>query len=136
MWRRWRCKRCYNNIPAGLRGKYRQAVAARTGEWSTGSSTSIGEEDGKSKSQEAEIKELRAKVEHYQKQNGEGAQGGQGIPPSRESGLEEEWTMDFEDEIESRKMLDEQKKKLQKYLRDVTKLSCVCVERGSGHPQK
>ena len=28
--------------PAGLRGKYRQAVAARNGEWSTGSSTSSG----------------------------------------------------------------------------------------------
>ena len=33
--------------------------------------------------------------------------------------------MDFEDEIESRKKLDEQKKKLQKELRDVKKLSCV-----------
>ena len=43
----WRCRRCYNNIPAGLCGKYRQAVAARTGEWSTGSSTSSGEEDKK-----------------------------------------------------------------------------------------
>ena len=53
--------RCYTNIPAGLRGKYRQAVAARTGEWSTGSSTSSGEVDGKSKSLEAENKELRAK---------------------------------------------------------------------------
>ena len=32
VWTRWRCRRCYNNIPAGLRGKCRQAVAARTGE--------------------------------------------------------------------------------------------------------
>ena len=34
--------------------KYRQAIAARTGEWSTGSSTSSGEEDRKSKILEAE----------------------------------------------------------------------------------
>ena len=47
---------------------------------------------------------------------------------------EEEWENDFEDEIESRKKLDEQRKKLQKDLRDVEKLSCV--ERGSGQPQK
>ena len=28
-WTRWRCRRCYHGIPAGLRGKYRQAIAAR-----------------------------------------------------------------------------------------------------------
>ena len=32
VWTRWRCRRCYNNIPAGLHGKYRQAVAAKSGE--------------------------------------------------------------------------------------------------------
>ena len=35
VWTRWRCRRCYSNIPAGLQGKYRQAVAAKAGEWST-----------------------------------------------------------------------------------------------------
>ena len=49
VWTRWRCRRCYTNTPAGLRVTYQQAVAARTGEWSTGSSTSSGEEDRKSK---------------------------------------------------------------------------------------
>ena len=107
---------------------YRQAIAARTGEWSTGSSTSSGEEDRKSKYLEAENKELRAKQEHYQKQNGEGAQGGPSLPPRRESGMEEEWGMDVEDEVESRKKLDEQKRKLQKELRDVEKLYCVPEE--------
>ena len=43
VWTRWWCRRCYHDIPAGLRGKYRQAIAARTGECSTGSSTSSGE---------------------------------------------------------------------------------------------
>ena len=32
VWTRSRCKRCYNDIPTGLRGKYRQAITARTGE--------------------------------------------------------------------------------------------------------
>ena len=54
VWTRWLCRRCYRDIPAGLRGKYRQAIAARTGERSTGSSTS---------SREAENKEPRARVE-------------------------------------------------------------------------
>ena len=42
--------------------------------------------------------------------------------------MEEEWRMDFADEIESRKKLDEQRNKLQKELRDVGKLSCVSKE--------
>ena len=115
-WTRWRCRRCFNNIPQGLRGTYRQAVAARTGEWSTGSSTSSGEEDKKAKSQEAEMKALHAQIEHRRNQNGGDAQGRQGLPSRRESGMEEEWRMDVEDEIESRKKLDEQRKKLQKDL--------------------
>ena len=128
VWTRWRCRRCVNNIPAGLRGKYRQVVAARTGESSTGSSTSSGEETRKAKSQEAKIKELRAKLEHYEKKDGEGAQGGQGLPRRRESGMVEEWEMDVEDENESRKKLDDQRRKLQKDLRDVEKLSCASKE--------
>ena len=63
--------RCCNDIPAGLRGKYRQAIAAR--EWSMGSSTSIGEEDRKSKTLEAEALE---------KKGGEGA-----LPSRKESGM-------------------------------------------------
>ena len=31
VWTRWRCRRCYHDIPAVLRGKYTQAVAARNG---------------------------------------------------------------------------------------------------------
>ena len=58
-------------MPAGLRGKYRQAIAARTGEWSTGSSTSSGEEDRKCKSLEAENKELRARIEAMETKGGE-----------------------------------------------------------------
>ena len=78
-------------IPAGLRGKYRQAVVGKNGEGSTGSSTSSGEEDGRSKSLEAENKELRARIEALEKKEGEGVQERQGLPSRRESGLEEEW---------------------------------------------
>ena len=33
VWTRWRCRRCCHNILATLYGKYRQAVAATSGEW-------------------------------------------------------------------------------------------------------
>ena len=105
VWTRWRCRRFCNDIPEGFRGKYRRAVPARTGDRSTGSSISFGEEDRKSKGLETENKELRAKHEYYEKRETEGAQRGQGLPARRESGMEEEWgtDMDVEDEIESRK---------------------------------
>ena len=40
VWTRWRCRRCYSNIPTGLREKCRQAISAKTGRWSTESSPS------------------------------------------------------------------------------------------------
>ena len=92
-WTRWRCRRCCSNIPAGLQGKYRQAVAAKSGEGSTGSSTSSGEEDRKTRSLEAENKELRARSDAMEKK--ERVQGG-----SRVSLLKEE-------EEETRKMCGE-----------------------------
>ena len=44
--------------------------------------------------------------------------------------MEEEWRMhmDVEDEIESRTKMDEQKKKLQKELGEIEKLSCLSEE--------
>ena len=85
------------------RRKYSQAMAARTGEWSTGSST---------ESQEAEIKE-RAQIEHYLKQSGQEAQGGQGLGVRKKCG---EWTLRMRSR--GRKKLDEQRTKLQKELRE------------------
>ena len=127
VWTRWRCGRCYHDIPAGVRGKHRKAIAARTGGWSTGSSTSSGEEGRKSKSLEAENQELRARIEALERRGGEGVQGGLGFPSRRESGMEEEWgmDMDLEDEVEGCKKLEEQKRKLRKELRDIEKFSCV-----------
>ena len=79
---------------------------------------------------EAENKEPWARIEALEKKEGEGVQGGQGLPSRRESGLEEGWgvEMDLEDEVESRKKLDEQTRKLQKELRDIEKFSCVPKE--------
>ena len=113
-----------------LRGKYRHAVAARNEEWCSGSSTSSGEEDRRAKNLEAENKEFRARIEALEKEEGEGVQGGQGLPSRRESGLEEErrMEMDFEDEAERRKKMDEEGRKLQKELRDIEKFSCVPKE--------
>ena len=113
-----------------MTSQYRQAIAARSGEWSTGSTTSSGAEDRMTKNLEAENKELRARIEALEKKGGEGAQGGQGLPSRGESGMEEEWRMDmdFEEEVESRKKLDEQKRKLQKGLREIEKFSCFSKE--------
>ena len=73
-----------------------------------GLSTSSGEEDKKSKKMEAENMELRARIEALEKKG-------------EESGMAEEWRtdMDVEEEIESRKKLDEQKRKLQKELPEI-----------------
>ena len=129
VWTRWLCRR-YHHIPAGLRGKYRQAVAARNGEWSKGSSTSSGEEDTRAKILEVENKELRARIEALEKKEGEGVQGGQGLPSRRESALEEErgMEMDLEAEVESLKKLDAQRRKLQNELLDIEKFPCVPKE--------
>ena len=81
VWTRWRCRRCYHDIPAGLRGL---PIAARTGEWSAGSSTSSGEEDRKSKSLEAEIEELRARFEALEKEGRKEPKEGMAHPRERE----------------------------------------------------
>ena len=76
VWTRWRCRRCYKNISAELHGKYRQAVAAKLGEWSTGPSAS-NKEDRKARCLKDENKELRARIDAVEK---EGVQKEPGIP--------------------------------------------------------
>ena len=79
----------------------------------------------RTKSLEAENKELRARIEALEKEGGV-----QGLPSRSESGSEEEWSveMDFEDEVERRKKLDVQRRKPQTELRDIEKFSCVPKE--------
>ena len=43
----------------------------------------------------------------------------QGEPTRRESGLEEDWKMEVDEEVDSKKKLDEQRKRLQKQLREI-----------------
>ena len=81
VWTRWRCRRCYHNIPASLFGKYKQAIAAMSGHGSS------GEEERKARSLEAENKELRARIDAVGKK--EGAQKGSGISFKEEGDSEE-----------------------------------------------
>ena len=100
VWTRWRYRRCLNGIPAGLRGKYRQAVAARSGEWSTGSTTSSGQKDRKSGSRD---QGTPSKDWCLGKEGREGVQGGQCTPSRKAGDLEDVWEedMDIEDETEN-----------------------------------
>ena len=50
-------------------------------------------------------------------------QGVQGDSTRRESGLEEDWNMKVDEEVDNKKKLDEQRKRLQKQLREIEKFS-------------
>ena len=115
-----------------MRGKYRQAVAAKTGEGPTGSSTSSGEEDKKFKSQHVEIKELCAEIERLPRQGKESGQDESNGPVRKESAVEEDWGMEVEEEAESRKKLDAQMQRLQRQLRDVERFIDLSQETQSG----
>ena len=41
VWTRWRCRRCFSSTPSVLQGKHRQAVPAKAGRCSSGSSGAI-----------------------------------------------------------------------------------------------
>ena len=84
VWRRWRCRRCYHNIRAVLCGKHRQAVAAKSGEWSPGSLVERRRE--KLKAWKPRIKSFRARIDAMGKK--EGAQKGSGISFIEEVDLE------------------------------------------------
>ena len=111
----------------GCTGSTGRRSLQKSGEWSTGPSTSSGEEDRKTQCLEAENKELRARIDAMEKK--EGVQGGPEYPLKRRRGLGRccEVT-EVEDEAESRKKLDGQKKKMQKEPREVDRLSFVSKE--------
>ena len=91
VWTRWRCRRCCSNISAGLQGKHKQAVFAKSKgmvfriiffEWWRRE---------KPRDQEEEIEKLCAQVEQLRKlQRVEKGHGAQGDSTKRESGLEED----------------------------------------------
>ena len=119
-----------NNFQTGLLSgsTRRRSRQSRESEWSTGSSTSSGEEDRKTRSLEAENKELSARVDAMEKKVG--VQGRPSVPFQEGGDSEDVWRdcMEVEDEAESRKKLDDQRKKMQKELREVDTLSFVSKE--------
>ena len=97
---------------SGWRGKYRQAVAAKSGEWSTGSSTSSGEEDKRARRLEAGNKELGARIDAFEKKDGMQVEAN--IPAKEGGDLEDVWRdcMEIEDEAENCRRVDDQRKKM------------------------
>ena len=117
--------RCGNNIPSGLQGKHKQAMCAKKREWYSGSSSSSGGEEWKSQEHE-EIKRLRARIELLSKQQGAGKSLEKlGEPARRRSGLEEGCRIQFADDTEYKKKLDEEKKSLQGQVRDIDKFANI-----------
>ena len=88
----------------------------------------VGEEHREARGLEAENKELRARIDAMEKK--EGVHGGPSILSKEGGDSEDVWRefMEVEDETERRKKLHDQKKKLQKELRDVDRLSFVSKE--------
>ena len=72
--------------------------------------------------EQEEIKWLRAQVELLSKQQGTGKSPEElGEPARRGSGLEEGCKMDRDEDTDCKKMLEQQKKRLQRQLRDIEK---------------
>ena len=124
MWTRWRCRRCFSHISAGLQGKHKKAIFAKNKGWYSGSSSSSGGEERKPSDQEEELKKLHAHVELLSKQQRvEKGPETEGELARRGSGLEEGCLMEVEEETDCKKKLDERKKSLQRQLRDIEKLT-------------
>ena len=78
---------------------------------------------------EAENKELRARgCRLWRRRKEEESKEGKDSHPEKKAAWRKSMEMDLEDEVESRKKLDEQRRKLQKELRDIEKFSCVPKE--------
>ena len=109
----------------GLQGKHKQAVQAKNEEWYSGSSSSSGGEEWKSQGQQEEIKRLRAQVELLSKQQGMGKSPEEPGEPARRGSLEDGCKMEFDEETDCKKKLEEQKKSLQRRLRDIEKFASM-----------
>ena len=97
---------------------YRQAVSAKGGSCASGSSSKSGGEYKASRSK-ADIRDLREQLEQFKRHKSvEKRQGAQCELAGGESGLEEDGKNDIDEEIDSKKKLDQRKKELQKQLRD------------------
>ena len=124
MWTRWRCRRCFSDILAGLQGKHKKAVFEKNKGWYSGSSSSSSEERVSDQEEEEELKRLRANVELLGKQQrwSKGLET-HGEPTRRGSGLEEDRKMEVGEGTDCKKKLDERRKHLQRQMRDFEKFT-------------
>ena len=109
VWTRWRCRRCCFDIPAGLRGSTGRRSTQELENGPRALRRQAGRKTESPKVWRLKIRSLGRGLRPWRRR-GEGAQALQGLPARRESGMEEECgvDMDLEDEVESRKKLDEQ----------------------------
>ena len=122
VWTRWRCRRCFSNISAGLQGKHKKDAFGKSKGWYSGSSSSSGEAR-KPCDQEKKLKGcVQRRSCSVSRKDGARA------PRRKESKREEEvvwkriarWRLK---ETDCKKKLDERKKHLQRQLRDIGKLT-------------
>ena len=114
VWARWRCRKCFSSIPSVLQGKCRQAVSAKGGRCSSGSSSSSGGDNKNCRTSDAEVQALREELNRFK--NTEKKQGVECEPAGEEGGLEEDGKMEVDEEVDSKKKWV-RKKELQKQLR-------------------
>ena len=111
-----------------MQGKYRQAVAAKAGEWSTASSTLSGEEEKKLGVWKQRISSSERGLMPWKRRE-ECKEGRVSLLEKEEiRKMCEESSREVEDETESRRKLYEQMKKLEMELRDVDRWSLVSKE--------
>ena len=97
-------------------------MSAKTKRISSGSSSSSAGEGKKPRDPEAEHRDLRAQVDQLMRQ--QKVEKGQGRAKG-EGGLDEDWKMEVDEEVQRKKMLDEQRKRLQKQIREIEKFTNV-----------
>ena len=96
---------------------------AKNKEWYSGSSSSSGREEWRPRGHQKEIKKLRAQFELHSKQ-GAGKSPEEPSEPARIGcGMDEGCRMEVEEEMQSRKKLDEQRRNMQRQMRDIDKLT-------------
>ena len=131
-------------------GSARQAQAgvyAKSREWYSGSSSLSGGEEWIPQGHREEIKKLRAQIELLSKQQGAGKSPEEPSEPARRgSDLDEGCRVEVEEEVQSKKKLDEKERNLQRQMRDIDKLTfmepaserprkrslCVCCKKSKG----
>ena len=119
-------RRCNNNIPAGLRRKYRQAVAARTGEGLQALLRRVERRTRGSRVRRLRLKSFGRRLSGFEDK--EERQDKMYQVTRKESVVEEDWGMEMEDEVEGRTKWDEQRKRLQRQLREVERFTDVPQE--------